>query len=201
MVEITKIKDEYGHYIFNIKTEEGIFSISFQNNLDLYWNYIYKGNILSKEDKHIFYITKENYYLYYLFDKLYKSVKNQFPLGKTKKEEIPWEKNDDPEKLFKDNKIIWHSDDDVYEYASTLIIEPEDERYKITFRKSKESNYHYPNLNYQIRITNSGSRYNPYNIPFMKMYNSLVKYEPEYHQTHIEEEIYKQKILQKRINK
>jgi hypothetical protein len=47
-----------------------------------------------------------------------------------------------------------------------------------------------------IRFRNSGSTYDPFNIVFMKMYQRLQEYNPDYHQIHIEETIY-QKTLKK----
>ena len=47
-----------------------------------------------------------------------------------------------------------------------------------------------------VRFRNSGSSYDPFNIPFMKFFNKLQEYDPEYHQIHIEEV-----ILQKKLTK
>ena len=49
-----------------------------------------------------------------------------------------------------------------------------------------------------IRFRNSGSRYNPFNIIFMKMFNKLQEYNPEYHQIHIEELEYQKKLTLKK---
>ena len=40
---------------------------------------------------------------------------------------------------------------------------------------------------YCVRLRNSGSRYDPFNILFMNMYYKLCVYEPDYHQVHMEE--------------
>ena len=44
-----------------------------------------------------------------------------------------------------------------------------------------------------IRFRNSGSTYDPFNIIFMRMFNKLQEYIPEYHQIHIEEMNYSKK--------
>ena len=47
-------------------------------------------------------------------------------------------------------------------------------------------------------MRNSGSRYSPHNIVFMRMFNELQEYYPEYHQIHMEEIEYQKKLQLKR---
>ena len=54
-------------------------------------------------------------------------------------------------------------------------------------------------MTFSVRISNSGSRHNPYNILFMDMYNKLKEYEPNSHQIHLEEYLYNQKTLKKTL--
>lgn len=75
--------------------------------------------------------------------------------------------------LLIDKKIIWHSDDCEYESASKLVIEKKEEKFLITFHKSKNSQLLYTS---NVRISNSGSRYEPFNITFMNMYRKLQQY-------------------------
>ena len=96
-------------------------------------------------------------------------------------------------KLFKNYVINWHSDDCVYEKSSVLEIKKENEDYIVTFHKSKEDF-----MSYSVRISNSGSRYGYFNIPFMNMYTKLCEYNPDYHQIHMEEYLYRQKQLIKK---
>ena len=101
--------------------------------------------------------------------------------------------------LFKDGKIDWYSDEFYEEIASRLLIEEDDDRFKVTFIKSKMG-YDYTFTTYSIRFRNSGSRYNPFNVCFMNMYNALGEYNSDYHQIHIEEYLYnKKKVLKKNI--
>ena len=131
MVNVDKTNNCHGYDVITITTNEGSFEISFQNNLDLYWRYAYEGNIQLTPDQKEFLITKENYYIYQLFETLYNSIK---------KGEIELYKLEDSEELDSNNKILatntsahnllynngildWHSDDSVYENSSRLIIE------------------------------------------------------------------------------
>lgn len=194
MQEIKKFKDSFGYNEFLIETDEGKFRILFAGNLDLYWT-CYKSEDINN-DKQDFFITKENYFLYSLFDKLYEDIKNNriyYDITSDKYYEC---KNNE---LFKDGKIDWYSDEFYEEIASRLLIDKEDDRFKVTFIKSKMG-YDYTFTTYSIRFRNSGSRYNPFNVCFMNMYNALGEYNSDYHQIHIEEYLYnKKKVLKKNI--
>lgn len=95
--------------------------------------------------------------------------------------------------LFNNNVISWHNDDYDYDEGNIVNIIKEDEQFIIDF-KFREKNVIYSSSG--IRLRNSGSRYSPFNILFMKMYNKLQNYDTEYHQMNIEEYIY-QKSLKK----
>jgi len=92
--------------------------------------------------------------------------------------------------------IEWYSDELPIDIASKLTIKKEEETFKVLFEKSKKA-WDGIFITYSIRFRNSGSRYNPFNINFMQMYNELKEYDPNYHQIHIEEYLYKQKVLKK----
>lgn len=215
MLKVTKDKNEVG-YRFTITTEEGSFEISFQGNLDLYWRNIYQGNIMDLPESKSFTITKENYYLFSLFEELYECVKNykvyelsEFDISmcetgkevEEKKQEIKeWNNNIkkiekyNPQKLFRDGVIEWHSDDFAYEDASIVKIKKEKDKFIVTIEKSKEEDIH---QTYSVRFRTSGSRYNPFYILFMKMYHNLINYEPDYHQIHFEEYLLQRKLEKK----
>lgn len=218
MLEIKKIKTEFG-YSFTILTNQGSFHILYAGNLDLYWSYIPDGSILKQTDTKSFIINKENYFLFSLFETLYNKVKECKPFEitevdyfccetledvKLKKQEIQKlnknfkeQQQYNPNRLFKNNIIEWHSDDCEYDYTSKVKIKKLNESYLITFEKSKKESGCYT---YSVRFTNSGSRYEHFNQVFMKMYIDLINYEEDYHQIHIEEYLY-QKKLEKRYNK
>lgn len=83
MLDVRKNKNSFGYDVFYIKTTEGEFEISFQNNLDLYFRYVYRGNILEQSGMHEFTITKENYIIYQMFDKLFNDIKNNITESST----------------------------------------------------------------------------------------------------------------------
>ena len=80
--------------------------------------------------------------------------------------------------------------------ASRFVLAPNDDYYILTFYKSK--NYLFQS--YGVRIRNSGSRYNHFNVPFMRMYHRLCEYDYEsnYHQIHMEEYLYQKKLIKKK---
>ena len=212
MVEIKKEQTENG-YDFTIQTNEGNFVISFEGVLDLYWSYIYSGNFLEQPDYKTFTITKENYYLYSLFNKLYDDIKkyNIFSfdeidilgcdsieeLKKKRKQiegynkDIKKSENRNPQRLIKNGVIEWHCDDFSYEEAGILKIKKQKENFIVTFEKSKNTEVGFPT--YSVRIRTSGSRYNYLYIPFMKMYMKLTEYEYD-PQISIEEYLYQKSL-------
>lgn len=205
MIEIEKIKNGRGYDFFTINTDDGKFFISFQGNLDLYINYESK-NLLKETAEKTFILTKENYYLYSLFSKLYDDIKNCnvydeneikddniWGFGFTNaqlNEEIRNQEERNPYRLFQNNKVEFHSDDFDYEESSVLYIENNNDEITLTFKKG-QNDLHMPT--FAIRICNSGSRYNPFNILFMNLYNKLSEYDPTYHQIHMEEYLYELK--------
>jgi len=69
------------------------------------------------------------------------------------------------------------------------------EKYKIwLFEKSKNKDMY---LTYSVRLRNSGSRHDSFNITFMKMYQKLQKYNPKGHQINIKEYLYQKKLQRK----
>lgn len=203
MVEINKRKTEFG-YFFEITTNEGTFDIFYGGNLDLYWRCRYTGSILKCADSKSFLITKENYFLFQLFEALYHNIKdyNIYHDYDFTVEEICQDSNQEliryhsyqHDLLFKDGKIEWHCDESSYEESSIFKIEPEQDSYKLTFKKGKVDDF----FTFAIRIRNSGSRYQPFNVSFMEMYQQLCEYDPSYHQIHMEEYLYQKKLIKKK---
>lgn len=200
MLEIKRSINSHGYDVFDIMTDNGTFEISYENNLDLYWRYIYRDSIDKVENTKIFKITKENYYLYSLFEKLYQAIKEKKPY-KTFPNYIDEELRNKKLKyygryeLYKNRTITWYSDDFAeFANASNFGITKENDYFLVTFVKSKIEDFNgflFPT--YSVRIRNSGSRFDPFNNTFMGMYQRLKDYNPEYHQIHIEEYLYKSK--------
>lgn len=100
-------------------------------------------------------------------------------------------------KLVQDGVITWKSDDYCYDVAPYFKIEKIGESYLITFgvpnisrklnleERMLVNDFKYLNL-VSVRIRNSGSTYDLFNIVFMKAFNSLMGLE-EINQIHIEE--------------
>jgi len=202
MQEVKRFKTGHDYDAFLIQTDYGDMEISFQGNLDLYWRYIHHGDIRKHQDSATIIITKENYTVYDMFDRLYNRIVNRKPFGEEETYECynNWlydARNE--EALVKGSTIEWRSDDFYYDIASGVKITPFSDEYHITFTKSKEVYYDGMFMTFAIRFRNSGSRYDPYNAAFMLMYRELQDYEPEFHQYHIEEMLFepKKRILRK----
>lgn len=72
-------------------------------------------------------------------------------------------------KLVDNDTIIWYSDNIYDENANILQIEKDCEEIKLTFIDNPDD----PTFGYGIRICNSGSKYDPFNICFMKLFNQF----------------------------
>ena len=165
MLEVTKNKNSNNYDTFDISTDNGTFQITFEGNQDLYWSYLYQGSIDKVPDHASFRITKENYFIYSLFD-----------------------------------EIKLYSDDFAFIYnASNFTIKKFKDIFIVTFTKSKTEEFnscYFPT--YSVRIRNSGSRYEPFNIPFMSMYEKLKQCSNDYHQIHIEEYLYQKRRVKRK---
>lgn len=156
-----------------VYTDDGMFFVSFERNLDLYIGYLPDCNFLESPNKKVIKITRENNFLYNCFDKVYNSVKNKCPYKNGyvfDDEEKNLKYNNDF--LFIDDKIMWYSDDYSIDEASLLVISKIDDYYELEFNKSKNKTFA---KTFFVRFRNSGSRYDPYNVTFMNMYKELLK--------------------------
>ena len=194
---MTKITDENKYNTFYFKKDDNkTFIITFCGNLDLYFC-LYNFN-----NEPYFIIDKSNYHIYELFDKLYNDVKNCniFENNETKERYLKYIERYEYKKLFKDNTIEWKSDDYPDEIAPYFNITKEEDYYLIKFKQciiDKNNDYQYPLVRddyISVRLRNSGSKYEPFNCIFMRLYNSLSNIdENDLEQVHIEEYLYNQK--------
>lgn len=195
---VNKYIDERNHKTFYLRDDNKQFIISFQNNLDLYFS------LVDFDDKSYFIIDKSNYLIYEIFDKLYNDIKccNIFNNDEFNKN---YYYRYEYEKLFNNDIIEWKSDDYPDEIAQSFKITKEKDFFKLEFTPlitdTSIDYYIEPQLKnwISVRIRNSGSKYNPFNIVFMRLYNSLCNYdEIDFNQIHIEEYLYnKKKTLRK----
>ena len=197
-------------YNYELRDNDKSMILSFQGNLDFYMSAIsYKDN---RDKKISFTITKENYAIYSLFDELFRDIEecNIFSVDETRLEFMDDEDeikeyyeriermNNDLKtysaykRLIKRNLITWKSDDRDYGEPDFVKIYRGEDAFYITFVRQSEELH----MGTVARFRNSGSSYDPFNIPFMKFFNKLQEYDPEYHQIHIEEV-----ILQKKLTK
>lgn len=208
MLNIKKVKSEYDSYDIIINDGTKDLNILFGGNGDLYF-FINKLNFEDAEQIVNFEITKENYFLFSLFEELYNKITNcniykldEMELPHADDEEIlerinmyaEW--NEDLKssieykKLVNNDIISWRHDEQIYEEANILNIYKEEEKYRLEFILMSKEISHY----IDIRFRNSGSRYIPFNRVFMELYRKLQTYNPEYHQIHMEEYMYQKKL-------
>ena len=206
-----KIDENEDGKVITLEEDSKIFTMFFAGNLDLYWTFDnLDEDYFSKNGE--FYITKENYYIYSLFEKLYEDISkceiiygNSFEMLNittlfdletmdSKKEEhrefIKHSSN--YEELYNNGIITWISDDRDYRFLYKAQIIKDEDMFIINFsrEKNEDNNYSLGARIINIRFRNSGSSYDPFNVLFMNLYNGLCKYDPNDKQIHIEEYLY-----------
>ena len=228
-MDITRIKsNNENRYDYEMKQDNKILRISFGGNLDLYWNITNLENNDSYEKAYeetlheTFLITTENYYIYSLFEELindviecnvFEPIKEEHLADKPnflyqgikelyKLEIEKLKRNYRYTMLYDGESIEWLSDEEPYEIANTVKITKLEDNILLEFirppLKLKEQMTNIK-VTVGIRFRNSGSRYNPFNVVFMRMYNKLQNYNPDYHQIHLEETYHqKQKVLKQK---
>ncbi len=171
-----------------------------------------------KELYDTFTITKENYQIYSLFKDLLDNIKSsniftpicepvlteddeviELPptheeLERTKRLNESLKEHGAYQRIIDGEAITWHSDEEPYEIADVLRMSEVDDCIVLEFLRpeltGEKMGIRRPST-ICIRFRNSGSYYDPFNIAFMRMYNELQKFDPEYdkeyHQIHIEE--------------
>lgn len=215
-MKVFYFKDNDGYSEYRLVEGSTFVKILFARNQDLYW--IFDDINLDCGVRHgTFNITKENPFIYKLFDNLYNQIKsaNPFdymvdhgfnPVGWVSRDTIDYEKYDMYKELFDGTRITWVSDDNDYDHYNIVTITPNEETYILDFykepKKNKEGLCPYRSGSVTIRFRNSGSYYRPFNNVFMKMYQDLGGYSSEYGQMpyknpgeipgqmHIEEYVY-----------
>jgi len=216
-MEVTKQIGNQSGYDFYLKQDNKTLKIVFGGNLDLYWNLIL-SNEKGKYDEieETFVITKENYYLYSLFEKLINDIKEanifepKYPeneddrFGITTEEECKLWNTRLKNRYFYDelynsldDTITWRSDDEQYDYADRVKLSKIDDNIVLEFTRPKINQNTYGfrmSESISIRFRTSGSRYDEFYVPFMRMFNKLQDYDPNNHQIHIEELNYNKKL-------
>ena len=196
-MQIKKYKNEENSYNIELINNNLILRILFARNLDLYMH-LETDEIPENEDCSIsFDITKEDYDIFLLFDSLYNDIIKGNVFGKDlcldneENELFNYRNSFEYQKLVdKENNITWISDDNPNDTKDSLTISKLDEdTYRLTFKRNKEKikNPYQDFSSIRIRFRNCGSKYNPFNCAFMRMYQSLQEIDDTFHQIHIEE--------------
>ena len=216
---IEKKKNDYNYYDISLNEGDKTLSFLFCGNGDLYWN-INNKNYKDDYKQDTFYITKENYDIYMLFNRLYDDIKNiniynlnDIPFYCNSQEEYLDEINNEKRmckesnvsnynELYneEDKTITWYSDEVAHEVANYVTIKKEEDAFIISFNTQPDKEGYdneYNMWGLSIRFRNSGSSYHPFNILFMKMYNELQNIDELYYQSHIEEYLYNKKLTLK----
>ena len=213
------LKDsEYKTKDINLIDGDKTLSILFAGTGDLYW--IIKNSNHTKEDYDCFEISKENYQVYLLFETLLNDIRTINIFDKTSY--IEYIETDEEKKRYKmfnksyyndlydedTNTITWVSDETGFEVANMVTIKKIDDKFLVEFKKQPYIDGYERESNIQgiigIRFRNSGSRYKPFNIVFMRMFDKLQQIDDvnDYgHQIHIEEYLYQKETIKKLIKK
>lgn len=173
MLDIKKIFNEHTKtYDIEIFNETQTINIFFTGSLDLCWCYEDNENSYCKSNSipKTFIIAKENIFIYSLFEKSYNNVKtcNIYTDKKFKRLNKTLLNSYQYNRLFNNNEIKWLSDEAPDTRANFFNIVKFDEQFVVNFER-RDKNF----LNYVVIIRNSGSRYHPFNVIFMDMFNEL----------------------------
>lgn len=201
-IKIKRKANDFHMYDYELNDGKNIFQILFGGTLDLYFVLRTKNEIPYEGKTNIdFIISKDNYELYSLFDTLYNDVINIRLYDEERLNHGYKRRREYKSLVSKDKKITWMSDDEPDNIADRVVISKEEDSYKLTFRRVESTNdpqYFRSGYSITIRFRNSGSRYEPFNIAFMKLYRDVQSIDPDYHQIDIEEVAYNQKVLSKK---
>ncbi len=192
-----------GDYIYYLSEGEKTLKFLFGGNLDLYI-YLYDKSLkeIREGDKSDFLITKEQYAIYSLFEELYEKI-NTGNVFSDDSNIFEYTNNFNNERNLRtaiekglinyNDEIEWYCDNYPMGEGDSLKIIKEEDQFRLIFERHNDK-YGEDFGDLSIRICNSGSRYLPFNICFMNLYNKLQKIDPDNYQMHIEEYLYKQKI-------
>lgn len=196
-MKIKRVKNDMGCYDYQFIEGNKVLRIFYAGNLDLYMS-LANGEMFGEENKSIsFDITKEDYEVYTIFDTLYKDVisGNVFETMEDGSQEDFGLKDYKVSfqycNLVDENmNINWVSDDGILEAEDSLTFSLIDnDTYRFTFNRNDKplGDGFKSDGCISVRFRNSGSRYDPFNCPFMFMYQRLQNLDPDVHQVHMVE--------------
>lgn len=222
-MEVKCYQNEYHSKDYTIINNEKKLQIMYGGTLDLYMRLI-SPNLKEELSSDTFEITKENYFIYSLFEQLYDDIRlcNFYHVDENDllwcdtKEEIEAlysnikRRNEELKNsvvyksIFDGNSVIWYSDEYIHDETDILKITKEDDKYILEFKEQRlpepdSDRWRIPG-SICIRFRNSGSYQKPFNLTFMRMYQKLQEYDPEYHQIHVEEYVYQKKLIKSKAS-
>ena len=176
-MEIKKKLNFAGTYDIQLIKGRKKLTILWARVLDLYMVLEDGERIPFRKAKSIdFDISVEDKEIYQLFDKLYNDVidGNIFETKSKKKPDRITLYNYNL--LVDENKnIVWVSDDGLFDEVDRMQISKMNDTYRLTFMRTEKQTFGEFKDPYAIyvRLRTSGSRYDPFYIPFIRMYRSL----------------------------
>ena len=185
-MEVQKIKSGFGYDDIVLIQDNLKLKIELGFNGDLYWYIQYSEK---QENKVTFEISKKESEMYNIFSELYEIIKNreiykvnsyelEFCETEEEKKELYERKRNLNENasvyinynlLFQDKTISWHSDSTIYDEANIVNISKTEEKIILEFILYNKDMADEDS----IRFSNSGSRYKPFNLVFMEMFQKL----------------------------
>ena len=215
-MEIKRQQGMESGFDYQLIDDNKTLDITYGGNLDLYMMLGDRTSIPDDKCYSIdFDITKENYEIYSIFDTLYKEVITGDVYGPV---DEPEELEEDEEVenflpqeehyfdtssyqyhlLVDENQVItWVSDEGLMDSEDAFkFYKVDEDTYRLTFlRNDIKPEYGFKSASrIVVRICNSGSRYNPFNCPFMRMFQKLQNIDPAVHQINMEELLYVKRL-------
>ncbi len=166
-----------------IKDGKKLLKIFYGNSGDLYFDIFGDHNIDNNNPHTASFTIKQYEEVYQHFEELIHSIIN-CKVFDTTEIELEFCNPNDPaineineklkvkpayNKLVHNNTIIWYSDNTYDENANILKIEKNNNEIKLTFTDNPNDQ----SFGFSIRISNSGSKYDPFNICFMNFFKKL----------------------------
>lgn len=209
--------NDYGTKDIHLVDENKTLSIVFAGTGDLHW-IIRNTDCVELEEYayDYFEITKENYQIYSLFEKLLYDIGTINIFGDEKiktSSDVKFQKMRERKYNMShyndlydsdDGTVTWVSDETGFEVANMVSIKKREDKFSIEFRTQpyiEGYDREYNTLGMiGVRFRNSGSRYAPFNVIFMRMFRGLQEVDDvsDYgHQMHIEEYVYQKSKVRK----
>lgn len=209
--------NDYGTKDIHLVDENKTLSIVFAGTGDLHWIIRNTDCIEAEEYAYDYFeITKENYQIYSLFEELLYDIGtiNIFDGEEIKtSSDVKFQKMGERKYNMShyndlydsdDGTVTWVSDETGFEVANMVSIKKREDKFSIEFRTQlyiEGYDREYNTLGMiGVRFRNSGSRYAPFNVIFMRMFRGLQEVDDvsDYgHQMHIEEYVYQKSKVRK----